>query len=579
MRIPVRQYISLFASYLRPQWRRVVPMAFFLLVGIALQLVNPQILRYFIDTARGTGSLESLSLAGALFIGIVLLQQLSSVLDTYFSETVAWAATNALRSDLARHILALDMRYHNLHPPGELIERIDGDVTLLANFFSRFVLVVLANGLLMAGIVIMLFAVDWRIGLATAVYAVLVLALLNRLRGISIPAWIEGREASAEMAGFLEERLAATEDIRSSRATEFVMGQFHRIMRRIYLAYRKAYVLATIAGTTARFFFTAGLALGLGLGAYFYLQHEISLGTMYMISYYSAVLGWPLFEITDQLDDLQQASAGLARVNLLRAMEPEIREGNSALPPGPVSVEFAHVTFGYNPHEPVLHDISFRLEPGEVLGILGRTGSGKSTISRLLFRLYDPQRGSVSLSGVDLRRLQLSALRGHVGLVTQEVQLFHASVRDNLTFFDHTIGDARLQQVIDILGLTTWLESLPDGLNTPHTGGAGLSAGEAQLLAVARVFLKDPDVVVLDEASSRLDPATERLIERAVNTLLRGRSAIIIAHRLHTVHRADTIMLLSDGRIVEYGPRAGLAADESSGFARLLRTGLELEPA
>jgi ABC-type multidrug transport system fused ATPase/permease subunit len=130
-----------------------------------------------------------------------------------------------------------------------------------------------------------------------------------------------------------------------------------------------------------------------------------------------------------------------------------------------------------------------------------------------------------------------------------------------------------------MLGLTTWFDALPAGLDTPLAGGAGLSAGEAQMLAVARVFLKDPDVVVLDEASSRLDPATERLIERAVNTLLRGRSAIIIAHRLHTVHRADTIMLLSDGRIGEYGPRAGLAADESSGFARLLRTGLELEPA
>lgn len=352
---PAAGYPALFASYLHPLWPRVLLMAAFLLGGIGLRLVNPQILRYFIDTARGSGQVSAVTDAALLFIGIVVLQQVFSVLDAYFSETVAWTSTNALRHDLAEHCLALDMRYHNLHPPGELIERIDGDVTLLANFFSQFVLQVLGNGLLMFGVLVMLFRVDWRIGAPMAVFTVGVVALLNRLRGISIPAWIEGREASAEMAGFLEERLAGTEDIRSSRATEYVMGNFYRIMRRIALAYRKAYLMGAIAGTGARFFFTVSLALGLGLGAYLYIQHRISIGTVYMVTYYSAILSWPLFEITNQLDDLQQASAGLARINILRGTALELSAGERTSPAGPATLDFEDVTFGYKPELSLIH--------------------------------------------------------------------------------------------------------------------------------------------------------------------------------------------------------------------------------
>jgi ATP-binding cassette subfamily B protein len=216
------------------------------------------------------------------------------------------------------------------------------------------------------------------------------------------------------------------------------------------------------------------------------------------------------------------------------------------------------------------------LPPGNVLGLLGRTGSGKTTLTRLLFRLYDPSTGTIRLGGIDLREPPIEKLRKRVGVVTQEIQLFHASVRDNLTFFDREIPDQRIEQVLDELGLTTWYRSLPEGLETRLSpGGGGLSAGEAQSLAFARVFLHDPGLVILDEASSRLDPATEHLIERAIDRLLAGRTAIIIAHRLQTVHRADAIMILDRGQVVEYGAREELLRDPDSRFSGLLRTGLE----
>jgi ABC-type multidrug transport system fused ATPase/permease subunit len=226
--------------------------------------------------------------------------------------------------------------------------------------------------------------------------------------------------------------------------------------------------------------------------------------------------------------------------------------------------------------EPVLHDVSFHLAPGRVLGLLGRTGSGKTTITRLLFRLYDPDSGAVCLNETDLRALPLVALRRRVGLVTQNIQLFHATVRDNLTFFDRSVADGRILGVLRDLGLDAWLHGLPAGLDTVlESGGGGLSAGEAQLLAFARVFLQDPGLVILDEASSRLDPATEALLERAVDRLLQGRTAILIAHRLGTVQRADEILILEAGRVEEQGARHDLARDPGSRFAQLLRTGME----
>jgi ABC-type multidrug transport system fused ATPase/permease subunit len=211
-----------------------------------------------------------------------------------------------------------------------------------------------------------------------------------------------------------------------------------------------------------------------------------------------------------------------------------------------------------------------------VLGLLGRTGSGKTTLARLIFRLYDPKSGWIEINGIDVRNAQLETLRRSIAIVTQDVQLFRASVRDNLTFFDQSISDEKIYATLEELELGDWLRSLPQGLDTVlDTGSRSLSAGEAQLLAFTRVFLRNPGLVILDEASSRLDPATEQRLERAIDKLLHNRTAIIIAHRLSTVHRADKIMILESGRVSEYGDRNHLTADPSSRFYQLLQTGLE----
>jgi ATP-binding cassette subfamily B protein len=257
----------------------------------------------------------------------------------------------------------------------------------------------------------------------------------------------------------------------------------------------------------------------------------------------------------------------------LQAVAPKIDEGGHArIPAGPVDVTFDDVTFGYVAEEPTIRDVSFTIAPQRVLGVVGRTGSGKTTLTRLLVRFYDPDQGAVRIGGVDLRDAATADLRQRIALVTQEVQLFRASVRDNLTLFDGSVPDARITEALERLGLGEWLASLDSGLDTMMaSSGGGLSAGEAQLLAFARVFLRDPDVVILDEASSRLDPATEARLERAIDMLLAGRTAVVIAHRLATLERADEILVMAGGEVVERGDRPVLAADPASVYAGLLR--------
>jgi ABC-type multidrug transport system fused ATPase/permease subunit len=577
MNLPLGHYWSLLRTYLAEQRARMVVLALLLFGGIALQLVNPQILRYFIDTAQAGGALRALLLAASLFVLVALVQQGFSVGATYIGELIGWTATNALRADLLQHALRLDMRFHNSRSPGELIERIDGDVTALANFFSQFVLRVLGNGVLLLGILALYVREDWRAGLVMGLFVAAALGVLAALRDVATPAWAAGRAASAAFIGFTEERLAGLEDIRTSGAAAYQMRQLYEHMRELRSRYRTARLLNHAALIGARAMFILGQAAALAVGAFLFYAGEISIGTVYMLSFYAGLLIAPLEQLSRQIGDLQQAGASIGRVAELRAAEPEVQDGaGAALPERAASVVFDHVSFAYVDTQPVLRDISFQLAPGTVLGLLGRTGSGKTTMTRLLARLYDPTAGAIRLDGVDVREPRLADLRRRVGIVTQDVQLFRASVRDNLTFFDHGVPNARIVSAIDRIGLGDWLRALPRGLDTPLTaGGETLSAGEAQLLAFTRVLLKEPALVILDEASSRLDPVTERRIEHAIAQLLEGRTGIIIAHKLATVERVDEIMVLEAGRIVEHGKRAELAANPGSRFAGLLRTGLE----
>lgn len=579
MNISLKEYWSLLAKYLKTQQKKVILLAVLLFSGIGIQLVNPQIMRYFIDTATSSAddaeTTTSLMIVALIFFVAAIIQQVVTVGATYVGQDVGWAATNLLRRDLAQHALGLDIAYHNDRTPGEFIERVDGDVTALSNFFSQFVLEIFGNVILLFGVLALLFREDWRVGAVMSVFAVLLLVILIRLRNIGVPHWKAVRKVSAEFFGFLEERLAGTEDVRASGAVAYVMYRFHKIVQNFWRKELKAGLVSSVMINVTWILFALGNAMAFIVSATLFQAGSLTIGTVYLIFHYTNVLTRPIERITMQLQDLQRAGAGLARIQELWAVQPTIQYGQENLQPGSVSVCFDNVTFAYTDDEPVINTLSFNVQPNRVLGLLGRTGSGKTTITRLLLRLYDTQQGHIRLNDINIANVHRTNLQQRIGMVTQNVQLFHASIRDNLTFFDPAIQDDQILHTLEALGLWSWFESLSNGLDTElESGGSGLSAGEAQLLAFARVFLRDPGLVILDEASSRLDPATEALIERAIDTLLQDRTAIIIAHRLASIQRADDILILEDGRIREYGTRVALAADSNSRFYQLLQTGM-----
>ena len=512
--IRFNDYARFLIHYLRPRLRLVLVLGTTLLASIGLQLVNPQILRAFIDTAQAGGAASQLTRMALLFIGVAVVQQLIGVLVVYVTENLGWATTNALRIELARHCLGLDMSFHAAHTPGEMIERIDGDVMALSNFFSQFILQVFGNILLVVGILLVLLREEWRVSASLAFFVAITVAVLLRLANISVSSWEAERQASASLFGFLEERLSGTEDIRSNNGKHYVLDRFYRLTRDLMRKTVKAGLKLNILLNTTWVLFAFGNAVAFLVSAALFKANAITLGTVYMILYYTNMLNWPLERITQQMQDLQKASASLVRIILIQRTTGRIAgEGDFASPAqtvcgsGPLAVAFDHVQFGYSDstssasaggtgpqQDIVLHNVSFRLAPGRVLGLLGRTGSGKSTLTRLLFRLYDPDQGCVRMgseSGLqDIREVPLQELRRGVGMVTQNIQLFHASVRENLTFFDASIPDETILEAIRDLGLWEWYLSLHSGLDTDlESGGGGLSAGEAQMLAIAAIVV------------------------------------------------------------------------------------------
>lgn len=571
-------YRELLQSYLKGQWSKVGVFTFALFGGIAVQLIAPQVIRAFIDAAEAGAEMGFLWRLAGWFLVLAVLNQGFGLLATYTSADVGWRATNALRLDLFRHVLRLDMAFHKDRTPGELIERIDGDVTSLSNFFAQFVSQMLAGLLLIAGILVLFWLEDWRVAVAVTLYVIAATWFIQRRREFAVPASAMEREANARLFGAIEERLSGLEEIRANGAGRHVLYRYLVVQREWFRLSFEAWGMRAGIWTAMGFWNIAGNALVIAVALFLYQRGVLTLGSAYLFYYYMTLLEGPLERITGQFQEFQKAGAGFRRVKELLAVEPRIVDGKGVeLPSKAHSLAFVNVSFSYGDQE-LLQGINFGLEAGESLGLVGRTGSGKTTLTRLLFRLYDPQEGRIELDGVDVRRLTLKTLRRRVGLVTQDVQLFKGTVRENLTFFDRSIPEERIYEALEILGIRPWIERLPQGLDTMlHGENGGLSAGEAQLLTFARIFLQDPGVVILDEPSSRLDPATEKLLTHAMDRLFEGRTAIVIAHRLETIERVDKVMVLAGGKIAEFGPRAELASDPRSIYRAMLEVSGQAE--
>ncbi len=564
----------LLAQYLRPERRPLSALLGLLVVAMVLPLAGPLLIGAFVDAALDGESASQLAALGGLFLLATLTGDALQLVVTWYSVRLAWRVGNRLRVDLCRHALGLDLDWHGDHSAGQLIERIDGDIDAVTRFASTAVLQLAGNAILVAGVLVISAVIDWRASLLIAITVGIAVVVLIRMRRVAVPYYDEEREVQSHLYGDLEERLGGLEDIRANGAGPWAVQKLHQHSAGWWRTARRAAARGDGGLTLAGAVFAAGSVAVLALSAWQCRRGELSVGSVLALLRFSQMVSDPLWRVAEQLAEAQKAIAGTRRAARLLAERSALPDGTRAdLPAGPPAIAFDGVSFGYGTGTDVLRDVSFDLPAGTSVGVVGRTGSGKTTIGRLVARLWDTESGTVSVGGIDVRHLELAALRRRIGIVTQEVEVFRASVRDNLTVFGTLgAGDEDVVAALDTVGLGDWFRSLDDGLDQHLEGDTELSAGEGQLLAFARLLLADPGVVILDEASSRLDPHTEEQLIAATDRLLAGRTAIIIAHRLSTLDRVDQILVLDHGRLVEHGPRAALAADPDSRFHHLLAT-------
>jgi ATP-binding cassette subfamily B protein len=562
----------LLAAYLRPERRAIAALTAILVVAMVLPLAGPVLVGRFVDAASAGKATHVLIALGVAFLVTALAGDGLQLVVTWLSVRMAWRVGNSLRLDLCRHALGLDVDWHGDHSAGQLIERVDGDIDAVTKFSSTAVLHLLGNAILVVGVLVISAFIDWRASLVIGLTVLAAVGLMIRLRRLAVPFYDDERETQSQLYGDIEERLGGLEDLRANGAGGWAVQRLHEHSARWWRTSRRAALRGDGALSGAGAVFATGSVLTLTLGAWLCRNGQISVGSVIALLRFSQLVSDPLWRVAEQLAEAQKAVAGTRRAARLLATRSALDDGPGVLPAGTaLSAELRGVTFGYGTGQPVLHHVDLLVPAGTSLGVVGRTGSGKTTVGRLLARLWDTEDGSVLVGGADVRTLQTASLRSRVGVVTQEVELFRAPLRDNLTVFGAIESDdPELWGALAHVGLGDWAAGLARGLDHELAGPADLSAGEAQLLAFARVLLADPGLVILDEASSRLDPATEDRLVVATEQLLRRRTAIIIAHRIATLDRVDAIAVLDHGRVVEHGPRAALAEDPNSRFRALL---------
>lgn len=568
-------WLPVLRRYLRDERAAMALLTLLVLATTLLHLANPLLLSRYVDDAATGSTLKVLVWLGVAFIVASLIGQVTTVVGGYIGQQVGWRATNRMRLDLTRHCMSLDAGFHEQHGASKLVERIDGDVSTLSTFLSVFVISVAGRGLLATGIVVLSFVLDWRLGLVFLVFAALMIGITQPLKGRAIPPNRAFRQASAQLSGELEEMLNGREDALGNGARDYLLRKIDDALA-AYVRWKRSSAVAARYFSSALEGLVALATVGvLALGAILLRADAVSLGTVFAGYFYALLLGQTLTGLTLHLDAVQGATACLERINELLSTPTRVTDGTRRLPAGPLSIELVDVGFGYADGPEVLHDLSLTVPPGTRLGLVGRTASGKSSIARLISRQRDVRSGRILIGGIDIRSVARKDLTARIAVVTQDVQIFDASVRDNITLFDDRVPTVEVADALIGLGLGDWLAELPDGLETRIVAGQdSMSGGEAQILAFARAFLRRPDIVIMDEASSRLDPATERMVDDVVHRLLAGRTAIVIAHHLGTLDTVDDIAVMEAGRIVEYGPRELLAESLGPYFGALTARGL-----
>jgi ATP-binding cassette subfamily B protein len=535
-----------------------------ILVETLLLQAGPLLVQIGIDHGIAVRDLPVLIFATVAFVAAVLLTGLATAIRMRKSGLLAAAATRDLRIRIFAHLQRMSLDYYTREKAGVTMTRMTSDVealqSLLQDGFAQF----LIQGLTMVVVTGVLFHYDAGLALITLLLVVPPLAAASLwFRHAADRGYNRQRDAIAAMFADLSESLNGVRVVTAhNRQERNVVAH-----REVVGAYRDANDwtgrINAVYGPGTSVIGLLAMAVLLLVGGRMVLRGTLTIGELTAFVLYLNAFFQPVQQLVQLYTQYQQGKAAIGKIRGLLALAPSVTEAPAAvaLPPVRGEIVFDAVTFGYLPDRPILVDVSLRIAPGETVACVGPTGAGKSTLAKLVTRFYDPGSGHIRIDGHDLRDVTLASLRRQIGVVPQEPFLFAGTLRDNLAFARPSATDAEIWTAVDAVGLRDLVERSPDGLDTAlHERGQSVSSGERQLLALARAFLAEPRVVVLDEATSSLDLRSELRVEAALDRLLDGRTAILIAHRLSTAMRADRIIVVDDHRIVESGTHAALVA-------------------
>lgn len=551
-----RRALGLLWGYLRPYRAKLLLVLMALAVLTGTGLLGPYLTKVAIDSYIAVGDLAGLSLISLLYLLVGGLQWGASYWQGYLSSQVGQGIIHDLRSDLFDRVLRQSVRFHREEQVGQVMSRLTNDVNTLADAATSTFLGLITDVLSLGGVVVVLLLLNWRLALVTFVVmpvVVLTMALMGRRMR---HAYRDVQQELAAVSAGVEQGVSGMRVTQSLSAESYSVEQFEDLSLRNLRANLRASLLTAALSPTMSITGSLGTALVLGYGGVQVATGAITVGVLMAALGYVRRFFGPLRELSLVYNTLQGAAASLDRVSdyLDRPVEVEEPEHPQRPAGGFVGrVDVDHVSFSYG-REKVLEDVSLTIEPGEVAALVGPTGAGKSTLVNLVTRLYDVQEGRVALDGVDIRDIAFADLRRLIAVVPQDTFLFDGSIGDNIRYARREATDAEVEAAARQAQAHEFISRLPQGYETQvGEGGVRLSGGQKQLVALARAMLADPTILILDEATSHVDAHTEGLIQAGMEELLRGRTALIIAHRFSTLKRADRIYVMEAGRVVAQG--------------------------
>jgi len=550
------------AKMVAHRWPVIVAATFAIVLFTGANLLRPLVIQRAIDDGLIGGDRQVLLIASIVFGALALAIYVFQAASTYTTAWLGQRFMRDLRVRLFSHYQRLSMSFFDKENSGRLVSRMTADMNALTDVLNNGFLIVLQSTLLLIGAVIILFALSWQLSLVTLVILPPLVIGTALFRVYSERAYEVVRDRIADVLIHMQESFAGMRVVKAYGRERHNMERFGAINEDNFEANMRTVHISSMYIPLVEWLGGIGIGLILYFGGRWVIGDVVTIGTVAAFIFYLDFIFQPIQRLSQVYDMLQSALAALNKIFRLLAVEPELRDPKRRVAlAGPVrgAIEFENVTFGYDPENPVLHDVDLRIEPGQRIALVGATGAGKSTIAKLALRFYDPTAGRILLDSRDLKSLRFADLRSVVTLVPQEGFLFSGTIRENILFGRPDASEEDVIHSCRTLGIHEFIQSLPDGYDTTVSyRGSRLSAGEKQLVSLARAFLADPPVLILDEATSSLDPHTEALVEDAMGRLYADRTTIVVAHRLSTAEQADRVLVIDDGRLVEDGHHSEL---------------------